>query len=187
MRSEWSRRTIQCLHCQIDTDYNEDSNNQIIECLQNKPKYSLVFYKKFPIFDWQDIEFIDSPKIYIKVIGTSMKGVAVADPSLDINYLCLFIPESKFLDVKVEGIEIEDIPPDEPRQKMISPEKLIEKLMSDDRHYCFIIFQIYFDEYEAMNNSDADYEFQREVIMYTSKILDLLKKRYCSFQSYQFV
>ena len=175
MKLEWSRRTIQSLNCEIV--YDEDEKNQIMECLINKPACTLVFFSEFRrlLNFWEELDFINSPKVLIRVIGTSINGVKV-DEFQDDNYLGVFIPKSRYLNMKMEVIEIENTIPDQARKKLISPEKLDDKLMDDnDHHQCFIMFQIECDEDYTINGSYFD--FDHEVITYKKKVLEILKKR----------
>ena len=94
--------------------------------------------------------------------------------------------------MKIQAIEAKkDGPEDHPSPKIISPEKLIDNLMNNSNHHCFIIFQIWnYNEETAMdpnvdNYFGYDYETEREIITYTKDVLDLLKKKYCTIYQYQ--
>ena len=183
MRSKWSR-TIQSLHCKVDSGSDDDEDNLLSESVNKIPIYSLAFFNKFQFLKssfWEELDFINSPKVMIRVAGSTIDGVHVDAEKTD--YLNIFIPESKFINVKLEAIKFEDdILKGQPSHNVISPENLVDKLISDDRHYSFIMFcndkQVLDDFHLWIYKSETINAIKR-INTFKKKVLELLKNRYC--------
>ena len=104
---------------------------------------------------------------FIKVLGSSINGNKINRSNNEA--LGIFLPESKFLEVKAEAPYISIRGP-----SMIPPKDIIDIYLydksSEHQHHCFIVFQDFSKYFKP--------EHEMNLRKYTNEIMETLVKRY---------